>query len=145
MHETMKFKNPTEHTLNLSAIGLGTIPPGGSVDVPLELCAPGRTDAGGRSKSAIECTAPQLVCDDPAMLDQWMAVPPPPEPRSLVVSVSARPAQEPAGVAALRAARAAAKAAPVKQSYRPTVPAQPTKPAASAPVTPDASATGEAP
>ncbi|HEY6018724.1 MAG TPA: hypothetical protein VIY48_02190 [Candidatus Paceibacterota bacterium] len=120
MHnETMKFKNPTEHTINLDAIGLDPIGPGETVDVPLHLAAPGRGDNNARTKSAIECVAPQLHPVEESDHKAWKSVPPAPTPISKIVSIQQGPVQkDPPGVKALReAAQAqAAKAAQKAQA-----------------------------
>lgn len=106
MSQTMKFKNTSQHVVILDSVGLDPVAPGGEVDIPLELAAPGRSDSGARSKSAIECVAPQLEPSAEADRKLWKQTPPPPEPRSKIVSVSARQPQEAPGVKALREAHA---------------------------------------
>lgn len=104
----MRFKNASEHTVNLDAIGLDPVEAGAECEVPLDLCAPGRRDNGGRSKSALECVAPQLVpvsSDDHAA---WQETPPPPVPTSKIVSINVpRQMTEAPGVKALREKREA--------------------------------------
>ena len=108
---TIRFKNTSKDTVNLASVGLGKIPPGQEVDVPLHLAAPARLDNGSRGRSAIEKCAPQMEPVDPVIRDAWKQVPDPLPPRSLVVTTQRRPAEEPAGVKALRAAQEAAEAA----------------------------------
>lgn len=107
----MRFKNTSENPVNLGPVGLDTVEPGQEVDIPLELAAPGRTDAGARAKSVIECVAPQLKPVSPDDIKLWQAVPPPPEPKSRIVSVAGRATAEPPGVKALREAKAKLEAA----------------------------------
>lgn len=109
--ETMKFKNESEHTLNLEAIGGGIVEPGQVIEIPLHLCAPGRSDSGARKDSPIETVAPQLKPVDPSDHAEWRKVPPMPAPESRVVSINnnKRPSEAP-GVAALRESLAAKKA-----------------------------------
>ena len=107
MNDTMKFVNPTDHTINLHAIGCGEVEPKGEVDIPLYLCAPSRTDAGNRGKSAVENVAPQLEPKDPADKKAWKAVPAPPTPISKTVTIAPRPVAEAPGVKALREAKEA--------------------------------------
>ncbi len=102
MSGTMTFVNPTEHTLNLASLGLGTVPPKGEIELPLFLCAPTLTDNGNRGKSPIECVAPQLKPKNTEDASLWNKVPAPPTPTSRVVSVSPRQASEAPGVKALR-------------------------------------------
>lgn len=108
--EFMLFKNPTTHTLNLSAVGLGKVGPGESVEIPIDLCAAGRADNGSRTASSIECVAPQLVPVDITEGEEWSKTPEPLPQRSVMVSTQGRAPQEPAGVAAVRRAQAVAKA-----------------------------------
>lgn len=103
---SMKFKNPTDHVIILDAVGLPPVAPKGEVEIPDDLAAPGRTDAGQRSKSAIECVAPQLEPSDKADKEAWLKVPPMPAPVSKIVSVGRREPQEAPGVKALRELRA---------------------------------------
>jgi hypothetical protein len=103
---TIKFKNTTDKVITLDAIGLDPVAPNGTIEVPEDLATPGRTDAGQRSKSPIECVAPQLEPADKAEKEAWMKTPPPPEPRSKIVSVSKRAPDEAPGVKALRELRA---------------------------------------
>lgn len=105
--ETIKFKNPTTHTLKLEAAGLEDVPPGGEIEVPIELAAPGLADNGKRAKSAIECVAPQLVPVHEADKKAWERTPAPPEPKSKIVSIAARAKDEAPGVRALRQQREA--------------------------------------
>lgn len=120
MSDTMKFVNPTENTINLHAIGCGVVAPGGEVDIPLYLCAPGRTDAGNRGKSAVENVAPQLEPKDEADKKAWKAIPEAPTPVSKIVTIAPRPVAEPAGVKALREQKeAAAKAQASKPENKP--------------------------
>ena len=109
--DSMKFKNESEHTLNLEAAGLGDVEPGAVVEVPLALCAPSRGDGGQRKPSPIETIAPQLKPVDPIEHKEWMKVPAPPAPESRVVSINnnKRPSEAP-GVAALRESLTAKKA-----------------------------------
>lgn len=103
--ETMKFKNTADHVVKLESVGLAPVQPGAEVDIPLELCAPGRHANGSRAKSALECVAPQLKPVDPKDAEVWGAVPPPPAPVSKIVTVSvAHAPQEAPGVKALREA-----------------------------------------
>lgn len=102
----MKFKNPTEHVLLLDAVGLPPVAPGGEVEIPDHLAAPGRTDAGARAKSPIECVAPQLVPADKNDREAWMKTPPAPTPVSKIVTVAKRMPDEAPGVKALRELRA---------------------------------------
>lgn len=117
---TIKFKNTTDRVIVLDSIGLPPVEPNGTVEVPEDLATPGRTDAGQRSKSAIECVAPQLEPADKAEKEAWLKVPPPPTPVSKIVSVAKQAPQEAPGVKALRELRAkqqaeaAAKATPTK-------------------------------
>jgi hypothetical protein len=108
--ETMRFKNPTAHPINLDPIGLGVVGPGDTIDVPLDLCAPGRASNGARSHSAIEQVAPQMVPVNEDERCVWAKVPKEPEPQSLVVSVQGRAPGVAPGIAALREAKAAAQA-----------------------------------
>lgn len=115
---TMKFKNTTKHVILLDSIGLPPVPPEGVIEVPDALAAPGRTDAGARSKSVIECVAPQLEPADKADMELWLQTPPAPTPVSRIVTIARRAPQEAPGVRALREMRAkqqaeAKKAAPV--------------------------------
>lgn len=105
-NETMAFQNPTDHTINLDAIGLDPVPPGGQTDVPLELCAPGRADNGKRAKSSLECVAPQLIPVSKTDHEIWKATPAQPPAVSRIVSVSkqAAPVEAP-GVKLLREQR----------------------------------------
>ena len=104
--DSIVFTNPTEHTLDLAAVGLGSVSPGQDVPVPLYLCAPRRTDNGGRGKSPIEQVAPQLKPKDKADAELLAITPPEPKPVSKIVSVTARAPGEAPGVAAIRAAAA---------------------------------------
>jgi hypothetical protein len=116
--ETMRFVNPTDHDINLHAIGCGIVKPGAEVEIPLYLCAPGRTDAGNRGKSAVENVAPQLEPKSEADKKTWKGIPDEPIPQSKIVSITARAPSEPAGVKALRDQKeaAAAKTTPVTKS-----------------------------
>lgn len=106
-HDMMKFKNPTEYTIILDAVGLDPIAPGEVADVPLHLAAPGRGDGGIRTKSALECVAPQLVPASKEDHAAWMSIPVAPTPISKIVSIQQGPMQkEPPGVKALREAQA---------------------------------------
>ncbi len=109
MAETIRFKNPTAQTVKLRAVGMEDVPPGGEVDVPLELVAAGRAANGSRRKSALECVAPQLIASsevDRAVLGE---TPSPPTPISKIVSIAKRLApQEAPGVKQLREKREAA-------------------------------------
>jgi hypothetical protein len=124
-NETMKFRNPTQYTINLDAVGLDPVGPGEEFDVPLSIAAPGRGDGGKRTKSALECVAPQL---EPALKSDhaaWMSIPVAPTPISKIVSIRQGPMQkEPPGVKALREAQAkkAAEASQMaqKQVSKPT-------------------------
>lgn len=104
--QTMKFKNTTDKVIILDSIGLDPVKPHGEIDVPLELCAPGRTAAGSRSKSVLECVAPQLKPSDPKDAEIWGAVPTPPTPKSKIVSLARHVPQEAPGVKALRELKA---------------------------------------
>jgi hypothetical protein len=108
--ETMRFKNPTAHPINLEPIDLGIVGPGDLIDVPLDLCAPGRASNGSRTPSAIEQVAPQMkpASEDEACI--WAKTPKEPEPQSLVVTVAGRAPGVAPGIAALREAKAAAVA-----------------------------------
>lgn len=101
----MKFKNTTKHVILLDAIGLPPVGPEETVDVPDAIAAPGRTDAGARSKSVIECVAPQLEPASKADKELWLQTPPPPTPVSRIVTVARRMPQEAPGVKALRELR----------------------------------------
>ena len=103
---SMKFKNTTNKVIVLDAVGLPPVAPNGTVDVPDSIAAPSRTDAGQRAKSVIECVAPQLEPADKADKELWLATPPPPEPRSKIVTVARRMPDEAPGVKALRELRA---------------------------------------
>lgn len=110
--KTMRFKNFSNHLLNLAPIGLGTVAPGAEADVPLALAAPGRGDNGARTKSAIESCAPQMMPSDAREREAWLAAPPASTTKpKLVASVGGRlpPLQGP-DVRALREAVRAAKA-----------------------------------
>jgi hypothetical protein len=110
--ETMKFKNTSDRTAILTALGLDDVAPGEVVDVPLYLCAAGRGDGGARKPSSIECVAPQMQPADPEEHREWTKIPPPPAPVSRIVSINNnKMATEPAGVKALREGLAAKKAA----------------------------------
>ena len=106
--ETMKFKNPTETSINLGPIGLGIVEPGDEVDIPLDLCAPNRMSSGARGKSSLENCAPQLIPVVAHESKVWKATPSEPTPVSKIVTVS-RPVVviEAPGVKALREAKAA--------------------------------------
>jgi hypothetical protein len=109
--ETMRFKNPTEHTLNGESLNLGEILPGAELDIPLRLCAPTRGDGGNRKPSPLETCIPQLIPADASMHKVWMKVPAAPALVSRIVSVNNnKPPGEPAGVQALRESLAAKKA-----------------------------------
>ena len=105
MSETMRFKNPTQHVILLDAIGLDPVAPGGTVDVPIELCAPGRGDNGKRSKSSLENVAPQLMPFAEEDATAWKATPAVPAPVSRIVSIAGRRPTEAPGVKALREQR----------------------------------------
>lgn len=107
--ETMRFRNTSDRTLKLGSIGLPDIAPAGEIEIPLTLCAPSLRDNGGRGQSPIERAAPQLVPVNPAELIAWQSTPSPLPEKSLKASVAPRPADEPAGVVALRAAQQAIK------------------------------------
>lgn len=110
--ETMKFRNMSDKTVSLIAIGLDDVGPGEEIEVPLYLCAAGRGDGGARKPSSIECVAPQMKPADPEEHTEWTKVPPPPIPVSKIVSINNNKApSEPAGVKALREGLAAKKAA----------------------------------
>lgn len=121
-NETIKFKNPTDRTVRLESIGLEDVPANSEIEIPIELAAPGRSDSGTRTKSAIECVAPQLVPSDPVDLAAWLVTPGAPEPKSKVVTIAARQGVEAPGVKALRdqrqkaqdKAQASAPVAPTK-------------------------------
>lgn len=120
----MKFVNPTDRIVNLHSIGCGEVEPGADVEIPLYLCAPSRTDAGARGKSAVEAVAPQLKPKDAADEKIWKQIPAPPIPQSKVVTIQARPASEAPGVKALREhkeaqALAAAKAKAATPANKP--------------------------
>jgi hypothetical protein len=109
-NETMKFKNPTEHVIKLDAVGLDPIGPGEIAEVPLHIAAPGRGDNGNRTKSALECVAPQLVPAEKTDHAAWMETPSAPTPVSKIVSIQQGLIQKEApGVKALREAQAQAK------------------------------------
>jgi hypothetical protein len=117
--ETVRFRNPTQHTLKLYCVGLEDVPPGGEIDIPMEICAPGRTDAGARKKSILEDVCPQLVPVADHDKEALGTVPPAPAPVSKIVSIAGRlqPPQEAPGVKALRDKREALiKAAQEKQA-----------------------------
>lgn len=126
MAQTMKFKNTSDRVVILDAVGLDPVAPGGEVEIPLELAAPGRTDAGSRAKSAIECVAPQLKPSSEADRKLWEATPPAPEPKSKIVTIASRQAQEAPGVKALREAHAKqqAEAKAKEAAAKPATPAQ---------------------
>jgi hypothetical protein len=117
---TITFKNTSAAVVDCKAIGLGKVEPDATIEIPVALAAPTRKDNGQRGLSAVEKCVPQLRPVDEAIFEAWQAVPPPPEPKSLIVTSTRREADEPAGVKALRdaAASAAAKASsgPVKAS-----------------------------
>jgi hypothetical protein len=102
MIETMLFHNPTEHTINLDALGMDPVLPDGEVAIPLHMAAPLRTDNGNRGKSPVEQVAPQLRPKNPTDLKAWLAIPEPVKQESKIVTISARSPSEPAGVRALR-------------------------------------------
>ncbi len=106
---TITFFNPTTHTITLDSIGLESVGPGESIDVPIELAAPTRKDNGTRGKSAIEQVAPQLHPKLQSDQDAWKITPPPATPVSKIVTTTQRAASEAPGVKALREARQASK------------------------------------
>lgn len=118
--ETIRFKNPTKHTLKLGAIGLPDVAPGGEIDVPLGICAPTIRDNGQRGASVIEKCAPQMVPVDPEDHEEWLKTPKPNPPKSLMVTTQGRPPGVPAGVAALQAAKAAKAAKAAAKTAKPT-------------------------
>lgn len=124
MNDTMKFVNPTDHTINLNAIGCGEVPPKGEVDIPLYLCAAQRTDAGNRGKSAVENVAPQLEPKDPEEKKLWKKIPDAPTPVSKIVTIAARPVAEAPGVKALREQKEAAAKAQANKPQQSTGAAQ---------------------
>lgn len=102
-YETMRFKNPTKFDVKLNAIGLSTVKAGEEIDIPLELCAPGRGSNGARSASCVESVAPQLVPVSEIDQKAWQETPEPPQPISRIVSISKQPTPvESPGVKALR-------------------------------------------
>lgn len=111
MSDTVTFINTSDSAINGTPLGLGEIAPGAEVELPLELCAPGRRDNGSRKKSPVEQVCPALKPKDPAFTAEWMKVPAPAPVVSKIVSVSPREAPAPAGVIAARKAKAAADAA----------------------------------
>ncbi len=111
--ETMLFINPTDHEINLSAIGMDPVPPKGEVEIPFHLCAPIRKDNGCRGASSLEGVAPQLQPKNPAQAKAWMEVPDHGPQQSKIVSVSARPMNEAPGVKALREKMSKTTPAPV--------------------------------
>jgi hypothetical protein len=119
-NETIKFKNPTDRTIKLESIGLEDVEAGAEIEIPIELAAPGRSDSGNRTKSAIECVAPQLQPVDPIDLKAWMATPGAPEPKSKIVTIAARQGSEAPGVKALREQRQ--KAQDKAQAVTPVAP-----------------------
>lgn len=110
----MKFTNPTDKLVKLGSIGLPDVQPGGTVDVPLGVCAPTIRDNGRRGASQIEKCAPQLVPLDPAEKAAWDLVPDPLPKISLQVTTAPRAPGEPAGVVALKNAKKALAAKPVE-------------------------------
>lgn len=109
--ETMIFTNPTNLTIKLDALGMDPVGPGQDVELPLQYCAPKRTDNGQRGKSPVESVAPQLRPKSDEDHKAWLEVPTPVTPQSRIVSVSARPVQEAPGVKSLRERAEAQKAA----------------------------------
>lgn len=126
--EVIKFRNPTQHTIKLAAVGLPDVAPGETVDVPLAVCAATIRDNGRRGKSTIEKCAPQLVPADDAERAEWEKTPTPLPRASLMVTTSQRVPGEPAGVVALRDAKAKARTAVAAAETVPTVPTVPTTP-----------------
>lgn len=123
------FKNPTEFTLNLTPWDLGIIPPGGEIEVPEYLYRPGRSAGGGRTPSTIESCAPHLVpVAEPEWIAQWRKAPPPPEPKSAIVTSETlrKSPNMPNGVAQAQAERAA-EMAKARKPGRPAKVAGPTE------------------
>jgi len=108
--ETMTFHNPTDHMIKLDAIGLDPVPPKSDAEIPLTLAAPTRKDNGTRGKSALEQVAPQLHPKNSKDHDAWKQTPEPVVPKSKIVAVTARPANEAPGVKTLRDLKALAEA-----------------------------------
>lgn len=126
--ESMLFTNPTDHTIRLDSLGLGSVGPGQDIEIPLALAAPYRRDNGARGPSPIEQVAPQLKPKADADRAAWLEVPTLAPPTSRVVSVAARAPGEAPGVKALRDARAAQIAAEAKQAASQPAPAAPATP-----------------
>lgn len=126
-NETMTFKNPTDRTVKLEAVGLDDVAPGGSVEVPIELAAPTLMANGQRGKSSLECVAPQLIPANATDQTAWEKTPTPPAPTSKIVSIQkAAQSGEPPGVKALRLQREAAVAAEAaKKAPAPSAPVKP--------------------
>lgn len=115
---TITFTNPTSHTIRLESIGLEDVAPGADIEVPLHLCAPTRADNGNRKHSPIETVAPQLRPKNDEDHKLWLKTPDPVKPQSKIVTVTARPASEAPGVAALRAQVEAAKAKAIADALK---------------------------